>query len=125
MVFLMSAASWAKVTELKIEHKTGGSYTGTVTGYQYSYQINAVVVRIFAAENNTRRKMTAILTFQAGNNHDPNPQILMNALSNTPDSNFEVRVFNADGHAMGTAIAGMAVIGDNRPSGGIEITSLN
>ena len=114
----------AKVTELRIELKDGQSFTGTVTGYQYGYQNNGVIVRIFAYEAKSSRKLTAVITFQAGNDYQPDPQILMNALSLTPGTDFSVRVYNAEGSVQAKGVFGIAVIANFRPVGAIEITPL-
>jgi hypothetical protein len=124
LILTLCAPAAAKVTDLLIELKDGQSFTGQVTGYQYSYQNNAVIVRIFATEAKTAKKMTALITFQAGNDHQPDPQILMNALSLTPGTNFSVRVFNADGSVQAKGIFGIAIVGNLRPIGGVEITPL-
>lgn len=124
LILALCAPAAAKVTDLLIEHKDGQSFAGKVTGYQYSYQNNAVIVRIFATETKTSKKMTALITFQAGNDHQPDPQILMNALSLTSGTDFSVRVFNAEGSVQAKGIFGIAVIANFRPIGGVEITTL-
>lgn len=124
LILALCAPAAAKVTELRIEFKDGQSFTGQVTGYQYAYQNNAVIVRLFANEATTAKKMTAVITFQAGNDHQPDPQIMMNALSLTPGTNFSVRVVNAEGSVHAKGITGIAIIANFRPIGTVEITPL-
>lgn len=124
LILALCAPAAAKVTDLLIEHKDGQSFAGKVTGYQYAYQNNAVIVRIFATETKTSKKMTALITFQAGNDHQPDPQILMNALSLTPNEDFSVRLVNAEGNVQAKGIFGIAVVANFRPVGTVEITPL-
>lgn len=124
LILALCAPAAAKVTDLQIDHKDGQSFVGKVTGYQYSYQNNGLIVRIFATETKTGRKMTALITFQAGNEYQPDPQILMNALSMTPGTDFSVRVYNADGSVQAKGVFGIAVIANFRSIGGVEITPL-
>jgi len=68
--------------------------------------------------------MTALITFQAGNDHQPDPQILMNALSLTPNEDFSVRLVNVEGNVQAKGIFGIAVVANFRPIGTVEITPL-
>ena len=124
LILALCAPAAAKVTDLLIEHKDGQSFAGKVTGYQYYYQNNGLIVRIFATETKTAKKMTALITFQAGNDHQPDPQSMMNARSLTPGTNSSGRVGNAEGSVHAKGITGIAIIANFRPIGTVEITPL-
>ncbi|HEY9162253.1 MAG TPA: hypothetical protein VIS94_14340 [Desulfomonilia bacterium] len=121
IVVFMSTAAYAQVTAIEIRGAGNDKFTGAVTGYEYSYGVSDVIVRIFANETGSSRKIQATITFQSTENYTPNVDILHNALEN-PNKNFMVELNSPNNTVFNnTKIMSVVVVGKLRPAGTITI----
>lgn len=121
IVVFMSSAAFAQVTAIEIRGAGNDKFTGTVTGYEYTYGVSDVIVRIFANENGSSRKIQTTITFQSTENYTPNVIILHDALEN-PNKNFMVELNSPNNTVFNnTKIMSVVVVSKLRPAGTITI----